>query len=181
MNSRRDDPFPCQRPLPTLLGYPQPSRSFDNRWRPSFPVRPADRRPEQTGRAESVGTNALSTARSAFGCARGGRECTAVLCEWNTKIPRSRGDYKPHGIYNSAGFIIKHPAAHFCRNRATKTRVNSGLQASSVGEVAVQNQYCTRHGSEQHLPKYFSDRYNGHYLAEARMSNRCRFAYSTVA
>jgi cobalt-zinc-cadmium efflux system outer membrane protein len=98
-----------------------------------------------------------------------------------TTDPTVEGDYYRTGIYNSAGFSINIPLRIFDRNQGNKETSKYLATASQFGEVAVQNQVYSDVDQAwigYSTAKVLSDRYNGHYLAEAKdVLSIAEFAY----
>ncbi len=82
---------------------------------------------------------------------------------------------------NSAGFSINIPLRIFDRNQGNKDTSKYLAQASRFGQVAAQNQVYSdvdQAWIQYTTSKVLSDRYNGHYLAEAKdVLSIAQFAY----
>lgn len=88
-----------------------------------------------------------------------------------TTDPTLEGEYDRSGTYNSAGFNFNIPLRLFDRNQGNKETSKYSAQASRFTEVAVRNQVVAD-VDEAWIgyanAKTLSDRYNGHYLDEAK-------------
>ena len=98
-----------------------------------------------------------------------------------TTDPTLEGDYDRAGTYNSAGFSVNIPLRIFDRNQGNKDTSKYLAQASRFSEVAAQNQVYSDVDQAwigYTTSKVLSDRYNGHYLAEAKdVLSIAQFAY----
>jgi cobalt-zinc-cadmium efflux system outer membrane protein len=88
-----------------------------------------------------------------------------------TTDPTLEGEYDRSGTYNSAGFSINIPLRIFDRNQGNKETAKFTAQASRFSVTAARNQVIS--DVDQAYSGYFnakvlSDRYNGHYLDEAK-------------
>ncbi|NYF90483.1 TolC family protein [Tunturiibacter empetritectus] len=88
-----------------------------------------------------------------------------------TTDPTLEGEYDRSGTYNSAGFSINIPIRLFDRNQGNKETAKFTAQASRFSVTAAHNQVIS--DVDQAYSGYFnakvlSDRYNGHYLDEAK-------------
>src|SRR5262249_11866041 len=88
-----------------------------------------------------------------------------------TTDPTLEGEYDRVGTVNSAGFFISIPVRIFDRNQGNKETAKYQAQASRFSEIAARNQVYS--DVDQAWVGYttsrvLSDRYNGHYLDEAR-------------
>lgn len=98
-----------------------------------------------------------------------------------TADPVLEGEYDASGSYNSAGFYISIPVRIFDRNQGNKATSKYQAQASRFAEIAARNQVYS--DVDQAWVGYvnakvLSDRYNGHYLAEAKdVLSIAQFAY----
>lgn len=98
-----------------------------------------------------------------------------------TTDPTLEGEYDRSGTYNSAGFSINIPLRIFDRNQGNKETSKYVAQASRFTELATRNQVVSDVdqawvGYEN--AKILSDRYNGHYLDEAKdVLDISRFSY----
>jgi cobalt-zinc-cadmium efflux system outer membrane protein len=98
-----------------------------------------------------------------------------------TTDPTLEGEYDRSGYANSGGFSISIPLRIFDRNQGNKDTSKYLAQASRFGEVAAQNQVYSDVDQAwigYTTSKVLSDRYNGHYLAEAKdVLSIAQFAY----
>jgi cobalt-zinc-cadmium efflux system outer membrane protein len=162
--------------LQTLLGYPQPSRSFDivgDLVPPAVPGGLTD--------WEQRALAARPDYRAAQAAVRVADANVKLAYANGTTDPTVEGDYNRTGIYNSAGFSINIPLRIFDRNQGNKDTSKYLATASQFGEVAVQNQVYSDVDQAwigYSTAKVLSDRYNGHYLAEAKdVLSIAEFAY----
>ncbi len=156
--------------LQTLMGLGQPGRSFDI----AGDLVP----PELSTSLTDLEQKALA-ARPDYQAA----QAAVHVADANVKLayangttdPTLEGEYDRTGIYNSAGFNINIPLRIFDRNQGNKDTSKYLAQASRFGQVAAQNQVYSDVDQAwigYTTSKVLSDRYNGHYLAEAKMSYR---------
>jgi cobalt-zinc-cadmium efflux system outer membrane protein len=98
-----------------------------------------------------------------------------------TTDPTLEGEYDRSGYSNSGGFSISIPLRIFDRNQGNKDTSKYLAQASRFGEVAAQNQVYSDVDQAwigYTTSKVLSDRYNGHYLDEAKdVLSIAQFAY----
>ncbi len=88
-----------------------------------------------------------------------------------TTDPTLEGEYDRSGAYNSAGFSINIPLRLFDRNQGNKETSEFVAQATRFTETAAKNQVFADVDSAYSgyiNSKILSDRFNGHYLDEAR-------------
>jgi len=88
-----------------------------------------------------------------------------------TADPTLEGEYDRSGTYNSAGFNINIPIRIFDRNQGNKETTKYVAQASRFTELATRNQVVAdvdQAWAGYVNAKVLSDRYNGHYLDEAK-------------
>lgn len=88
-----------------------------------------------------------------------------------TTDPTLEGEYDRSGTYNSAGFNLSIPLRLFDRNQGNKETSKFVAQASRFTELAVRNQVAADVDQAwigYTNAKVLSDRYNGHYLDEAK-------------
>jgi cobalt-zinc-cadmium efflux system outer membrane protein len=98
-----------------------------------------------------------------------------------TTDPTLEGEYDRSGRYDSAGFNINIPLRIFDRNQGNKETSKYVAQASRFTEIAARNQVL----SDVHQAwagyinsKVLADRYNGHYLNEAKEAlDIAKFSY----
>jgi cobalt-zinc-cadmium efflux system outer membrane protein len=152
--------------LQTLIGSEKPSTDFDVIGDivppaiaialPDIEQKALDSRPDY--QAAKFGVN-LADANVKLAYANG------------TTDPTIEGEYDRSGTYNSAGFNFNIPIRIFDRNQGNKQSSEFSAASSRLTEIASRNQvnsdvdqawigYTTSKG--------LSDRYNGHYLAEAK-------------
>ncbi len=162
--------------LQLLMGYQQPSRGFDITGDIVPPVVP--------GTLTDLEQKALA-ARPDYRAAQAAvrvADATVKLTYANgTSDPTVEGDYDRSGTYNSAGFSISIPIRIFDRNQGNKDTSKYQAIASRFGEVAAQNQVYSDVDQAwigYTTSKVLSDRYNGHYLEEAKdVLSIAQFAY----
>ncbi|WP_433963837.1 TolC family protein [Tunturiibacter gelidiferens] len=88
-----------------------------------------------------------------------------------TTDPTLEGEYDRSGTYNSAGFSLNIPIRIFDRNQGNKETSKYVAQASRFTELATRNQVIAdvdQAWSGYANAKVLSDRYNGHYIDEAK-------------
>jgi cobalt-zinc-cadmium efflux system outer membrane protein len=98
-----------------------------------------------------------------------------------TTDPTLEGEYDRVGTFNSAGFNISIPLRIFDRNQGNKETSKYVAQASRFGEIAARAQVYSdvdQAYAGYTAAKVLSDRYNGHYLDEAKdVLSIAQFAY----
>jgi cobalt-zinc-cadmium efflux system outer membrane protein len=98
-----------------------------------------------------------------------------------TTDPTLEGEYDRSGTYNSAGFNLTIPLRLFDRNQGNKETAKYVAQASRFTELALRNQVVADVDQAwigYANAKVLSDRYNGHYLDEAKdVLNISKFSY----
>jgi len=98
-----------------------------------------------------------------------------------TTDPTLEGEYDRSGTYNSAGFNISIPLRIFDRNQGNKETSKYVAQASRFSEIAARNQVFSDVDQAYvgyTTSKVLADRYNGHYLNEAKdVLSIAQFAY----
>jgi len=98
-----------------------------------------------------------------------------------TTDPTLEGEYDRSGTYNSAGFSISIPLRIFDRNQGNKETSKYLAQASRFTEIAARNQVYSDVDQayvSYTTSKVLADRYNGHYLDEAKdVLSIAQFAY----
>ncbi len=152
--------------LQVLLGYDKPRKGFDV----VGDVVP----PGVTDTMESLEQKALA-ARPDYHAAQLG----VAVADANVKLANANGtadptleaDYDRNGPDNSAAFSFNIPLRFFDRNQGNKETSKYVAQASRFAELAARNQVVSDVdqawvGYEN--AKILSDRYNGHYLDEAK-------------
>lgn len=98
-----------------------------------------------------------------------------------TADPTLEGEYDHNGNLSSAGFFVSVPIRIFDRNQGNKETARFQAQASRFSEIAARNQVFS--DVDQGWVGYtnskkLSDRYNGHYLDEAKdVLSIAQFAY----
>ena len=162
--------------LQTLIGYQRPSRSFDisgDLVPPAISISMTD-----------LEQRALA-ARPDFQAA----QAAVRVAEGNVKLayangttdPTLEGEYDRSGSANTEGFSIGIPLRIFDRNQGNKDTSKYQAQASRFSQVAAQNQVYSDVDQAwigYTTSKVLSDRYNGHYLAEAKdVLSIAQFAY----
>jgi outer membrane protein, heavy metal efflux system len=162
--------------LQTLMGYPQPSRTFDI----AGELVP----PPVTGSLTDLEQKALAArpdyhaAQAAVRMADAGVKMAYAN---GTADPTIEGDYSRSGTYNSADASISIPIRIFDRNQGNKDTAKYQATSSRFAEVAAQNQVYSDVDQAwigYTTAKVLSDRYNGHYLEEARdVLSIAEFAY----
>ncbi|MBB6147269.1 cobalt-zinc-cadmium efflux system outer membrane protein [Silvibacterium bohemicum] len=98
-----------------------------------------------------------------------------------TTDPTLEGEYDRVGTFNSAGFNISIPLRIFDRNQGNKETSKYVAQASRFGEIAAKAQVYSdvdQAWAGYTASKVLADRYNGHYLDEAKdVLSIAQFAY----
>jgi outer membrane protein, heavy metal efflux system len=162
--------------LQTLMGVVQPSRSFDV----VGDIVP----PPVSTTLTDLEQKALA-ARPDYQAA----QAAVRIADANVKLayangttdPTLEGEYDRAGTYNSAGFSINIPLRIFDRNQGNKDTTKYLAQANRFSQVAAQNQVYSDVDQAwigYTTSKVLSDRYNGHYLAEAKdVLSIAQFAY----
>ena len=162
--------------LQTLIGVVQPSRSFDI----SGDLVPPPLSQNLTD-LEQRALAARPDYQAAQAAVRVADANVKLAYAYGTTDPTLEGDYNRSGTYNSAGFNISIPLRIFDRNQGNKDTSKYLAQASRFGQVAVQNQVYSdvdQAWIQYTTSKVLSDRYNGHYLAEAKdVLSIAQFAY----
>jgi outer membrane protein, heavy metal efflux system len=152
--------------LQTLLGY--------DKARPDFDVIGNVVPPPVNDTMESLEQKALA-ARPDYHAAHLG----VAVADANVKLayangtadPTLEGDYARAGNDNSANFSLNIPLRIFDRNQGNKETSKYVAQASRFTELATRNQVVSdvdQGWSGYVNAKVLSDRYNGHYLDEAK-------------
>jgi outer membrane protein, heavy metal efflux system len=162
--------------LQTLLGIGQPSRSFDVA---------GDLVPPPLSTSLTDLEQKALAARPDYQAA----QAAVHVADANVKLayangttdPTLEGEYDRSGVDSSAGFSINIPLRIFDRNQGNKDTTKYLAQASRFGQVAAQNQVYSdvdQTWIQYTTSKVLSDRYNGHYLAEAKdVLSIAQFAY----
>jgi cobalt-zinc-cadmium efflux system outer membrane protein len=162
--------------LQVLLGYDKPRSDFDVVGDVVPPV--------VSGTMEDLEQKALA-ARPDYHAAHLG----VAVADANVKLayangttdPTLEGEYDRSGTYNSAGFNLSIPLRFFDRNQGNKETSKYLAQASRFTELATRNQVVADVDQAwigYANAKTLSDRYNGHYLDEAKdVLDISRFSY----
>jgi cobalt-zinc-cadmium efflux system outer membrane protein len=162
--------------LQLLMGYQKPSRTFDI----TGDIVP----PAVPGNLTDLEQKALAARpdyRAAQAATRVADANVKLTYANGTADPTLEGDYYRSGNYNSAGFSVSIPIRIFDRNQGNKDTSKYQAIASRFSEVAAQNQVFSDVDQAwigYTTSKVLSDRYNGHYLAEAKdVLSIAQFAY----
>jgi cobalt-zinc-cadmium efflux system outer membrane protein len=162
--------------LQTLIGY--------DKARPDFDVLGNIVPPPVSDTMESLEQKAL-VARPDYHAAHLG----VVVADANVKLAYANGtadptleaDYNRNGDDNSFGFSVNVPLRFFDRNQGNKETSKYVAQATRFTELATRNQVVSdvdQAWSGYANAKLLSDRYNGHYLEEAKdVLDISRFSY----
>jgi cobalt-zinc-cadmium efflux system outer membrane protein len=152
--------------LQTLMGYDRPSRTFDiagETMPPTLGANLADL--EQRALASRPDLQAAEAGVRAA-------DANVKLAYANgTTDPTLEGEFDRSGTYNSAGFSINIPLRIFDRNQGNKLTNKFQAQASRFAVTAARNQAVSdvdQAWAQYTTSKVVSDRYNGHYLGEAK-------------
>lgn len=162
--------------LQVLLGYDKPRKDFDVVGDVIPPI--------VTGTEEDMEQKALA-ARPDYNAAHLGiavADANVKLAYANgTADPTLEADYDRNGKDNSAAFNLSIPLRLFDRNQGNKETSKYVAQASRFTEVAIRNQVVADVDQAwigYANAKVLSDRYNGHYLDEAKdVLDISRFSY----
>ena len=152
--------------LQTLLGFEQPRRDFDI----VGDLVP----PPVTGGLVDLEQRALAN-RPDYKAA----QAAVNVADANVKLayangttdPTLEGEYDHSGTLSSYGFYVSVPIRIFDRNQGNKDTTKYLAQGSRFSEVATRNQVYSdvdQAWIAYTTSKVLSDRYNGHYLAEAK-------------
>jgi outer membrane protein, heavy metal efflux system len=162
--------------LQTLLGSQQPSRSFDITGElvpPALPATLTD--------LEQKALAARPDYRAAQAAVHVADANVKLAYANGTTDPTLEGEYDHSGTQSSYGFYVTIPIRIFDRNQGNKDTTKYLAQSSRFGEVAAQNQVYSDVDQAwigYTTSKVLSDRYNGHYLAEAKdVLSIAQFAY----
>jgi len=162
--------------LQTLMGVTQPSRTFDV---------DGDIVPPAVSTSLTELEQKAIAARPDYRAA----QAAVLVADANVKLayangttdPTLEGEYDHSGNLSSYGFDISIPIRIFDRNQGNKDTTKFLAQASRFSEVAAQNQVYSdvdQAWISYTTSKVLSDRYNGHYLAEAKdVLSIAQFAY----
>lgn len=162
--------------LQTLIGYDKPSDKFDI----TGELVP----PPVTATFSDLEQRAL-LARPDYNAAQAGvrvADSNVKLAYANgTADPTLEGEYDHSGVLSSWGFYTTIPIRIFDRNQGNKATSKYLAQASRFTEIAARNQVLSDVDQAwvgYTNSKVLSDRYNGHYLAEAKdVLSIAQFAY----
>ena len=162
--------------LQLLMGYQKPSRTFDI----TGDIVP----PAVPGTLTDLEQKALAARpdyRAAQAATRVADANVKLTYANGTADPTIEGDYQRAATYNSAGFSVSIPIRIFDRNQGNKDTSKYQAIASRFSEVAAQNQVYSDVDQAwigYTTSKVLSDRYNGHYLDEAKdVLSIAQFAY----
>jgi cobalt-zinc-cadmium efflux system outer membrane protein len=152
--------------LQTLLGYEKPTNNFDI----VGDIIP----PPLTGTLEELEQRALAV-RPDYQAARAGvlvADANVRLAYANgTADPTLEGEYDHSGTLSSYGFYATIPIRIFDRNQGNKASAKYEANSVRLSEVATRNQVFSDVDQAwvgYTTSKVLSDRYQGHYLAEAK-------------
>ena len=162
--------------LQTLLGYERPKDGFDIAGELAPPVLAAS--PQDLEQKALLARPDYQAAQSGTRVA----DANVKLAYANgTTDPTLEAEYDRSGTYNSAGFSISIPLRIFDRNQGNKVTSQYLAQASRFTETAARNQVISdvhQAWVQYTTSKAVSDRYQGHYLAEASdILSIAEFAY----
>ena len=162
--------------LQTLIGYQQPNRSFDiagDLVPPTVPTTLTD--------LEQKALAARPDYRAAQAAVHVADANVKLAYANGTTDPTLEGEYDHSGTQSSYGFYVTIPIRIFDRNQGNKDTSKYLAQSSRFSEVAAQNQVYSDVDQAwigYTTSKVLSDRYNGHYLAEAKdVLSIAQFAY----
>ncbi|HET6218511.1 MAG TPA: TolC family protein [Acidobacteriaceae bacterium] len=162
--------------LQTLLGINQPGRNFDI----AGDIVPPPLSTSLT-ELEQKALAARPDYQAAQAAVRVADANVKLAYANGTTDPTLEGEYDRTGVYSSAGFSINIPLRIFDRNQGNKDTSKYLAQSSRFGQVAAQNQVYSDVDQAwigYTTAKVLSDRYNGHYLAEAKdVLSIAEFAY----
>jgi cobalt-zinc-cadmium efflux system outer membrane protein len=161
--------------LQTLIGFDRPSDNFDIAGDLVPPVLTTPPDLEQRALASRPDYQAAQ-----FGIHAADANVKLAYANGTTD-PTLEAEYDRSGTYDSAGFSINIPLRIFDRNQGNKLTSQFQAQASRFSEVAAHNQVISdvhQAWVQYTTSKVVSDRYNGHYLAEAtEVLSIAEFAY----
>ncbi len=162
--------------LQTLLGFEQPKRDFDI----AGDILPPTVASNLTDLEQRALTNRpdYHAAQAAVRVADGNVKLAYAN---GTTDPTLEGEYDHSGTQSSYGFYVSIPVRIFDRNQGNKDTTRFLAQGSRFSEVAARNQVFSDVDQSwigYTQSKILSDRYNGHYLAEAkRVLEIAQYAY----
>jgi outer membrane protein, heavy metal efflux system len=162
--------------LQTLLGYDQPKPNFDIVGEIVPPV--------VTNTLTGIEQTALANRpdyQTASAAVRVADANVKLAYANGTTDPTLEGEYDRGGTLNSFGFSVSIPVRIFDRNQGNKDTSKYLAQGSRFSEIAARNQVYSDVDQAwigYTTSKTLSDRYNGHYLAEAKdVLSIAEFAY----
>ena len=162
--------------LQTLLGFEQPKKDFDI----AGDIAPPSVASNLTDLEQRALTNRPDY-RAAQAAVQVADANVKLAYAMGTTDPTLEGEYDHSGNLSSYGFSVSIPVRIFDRNQGNKDTTKYLAQGSRFSEVAAKNQVFSDVdqawiGYTQ--SKILSDRYNGHYLAEAkRVLEIAQYAY----
>ena len=162
--------------LQTLLGFEQPKKDFDI----AGDIVPPSVASNLTDLEQRALTNRPDY-RAAQAAVQVADANVKLAYAMGTTDPTLEGEYDHSGNLSSYGFSVSIPVRIFDRNQGNKDTTKYLAQGSRFSEVAAKNQVFSDVdqawiGYTQ--SKILSDRYNGHYLAEAkRVLEIAQYAY----
>ena len=162
--------------LQVLLGYDRPSATFDVLGDVVPP--PVSLTMDELEQRGLTNRPDLKAAVAAVAVADAGVKLAYAN---GTADPTFELDYNRTGVENSVGFSFNLPLRIFDRNQGNKATAKYTAQANRFSVTAAHNQVIS--DIDQAYSGYFnakvlSDRYNGHYLAEAKdILDISRFSY----
>ena len=162
--------------LQTLMGVERPSSAFDI----AGEIIP----PSVSVTLDELQARALVARpdyQAAKAAVRAGEANVKLAFANGTTDPTLEGEFDRSGTYNSAGFSISIPLRIFDRNQGNKLTAKYQAQSSQFSETSARNQVLSDVSQawvQYTTAKLISDRYNGHYLAEANdVLSIAEFAY----
>jgi cobalt-zinc-cadmium efflux system outer membrane protein len=162
--------------LQTLIGLDRPNNNFDIAGDIVPPVVPAS-----LAELEQKALLARPDYKAAQDAIRVADANVKLAYANGTTDPTLEGEYDRSATYNSAGFNISIPLRIFDRNQGNKETAKYVAQASRFTEIAARNQVYSDVDQAYvgyATSKVLADRYNGHYLDEAKdVLSIAQFAY----
>jgi cobalt-zinc-cadmium efflux system outer membrane protein len=152
--------------LQTLLGYEQPKRDFDI----AGDLVPPPVATSLTDLEQKALANRPDY-RAAQAAVRVSDANVQLAYANGTTDPTLEGEYDHNGNLSSYGFYVSVPIRVFDRNQGNKETTRYLAQGSRFSEIAVRNQVYSdvdQAWIAYTTSKLLSDRYNTHYLAEAK-------------
>jgi outer membrane protein, heavy metal efflux system len=162
--------------LQTLMGYAQPSETFDV---------VGDVQPPAVNETLTTLEQKALTARPDYQAAI----AAVQVADANVKLtnangltdPTLEGEYDRSGTYNSAGFSVNIPLRIFDRNQGNKETAKFQAQTVRFSQTAALNQLhsdVAQAWVAYKVSRELSDRYNSHYLDESKdVLSIAQFAY----